>query len=423
MTTGPAADRAGTSGGTTPLEDAAVELAREWAAESESDLTAAERTASRRLTAMLADPAGLDLAVRFVDRVARPEDLSVAARELSHMGGADARFLARLDRLLLSLGARVGRLAPSIVVPLARRRLRALVGHLVVDDTDEALTDRLDQARDAGERLNLNLLGEAVLGEDEADRRLGRTIALLRRPGVDHVSVKASSVASQLVPWDLEGGRDRLVHRLLPLYRAARAEGVFVNLALKPTEPLTSTGIDTTSGRAADRVLAAAADLDTADRDRLRRAAVSDAVAWRAEFAPEHDPTGIAAEANVFRYRPLPSLTLWAGAGATRAEVLRVLLVAATAGVLVHLHGPGVPPGPVPGGVHAGPALDPRPGDRIRVLGALPDTLRVAAAHAGASLLDAPVLTDGRRELLTVLREQAISRTRHRFGHLGSGQE
>jgi RHH-type transcriptional regulator, proline utilization regulon repressor / proline dehydrogenase / delta 1-pyrroline-5-carboxylate dehydrogenase len=36
----------------------------------------------------------------------------------------------------------------------------------------------------------------------------------------------------------------------------------------------------------------------------------------------------------------------------------------------------------------------------------------------GASLVDAPVVADGRREMLTVLREQAISRTRHRFGHV-----
>jgi RHH-type proline utilization regulon transcriptional repressor/proline dehydrogenase/delta 1-pyrroline-5-carboxylate dehydrogenase len=32
--------------------------------------------------------------------------------------------------------------------------------------------------------------------------------------------------------------------------------------------------------------------------------------------------------------------------------------------------------------------------------------------------VDAPVLADGRRELLSVLREQAISVTRHRFGHV-----
>ena len=44
--------------------------------------------------------------------------------------------------------------------------------------------------------------------------------------------------------------------------------------------------------------------------------------------------------------------------------------------------------------------------------------MRRAAAEVGASLVDAPVLADGRRELLSVLREQAISVTRHRFGHV-----
>ncbi|MEQ3549413.1 bifunctional proline dehydrogenase/L-glutamate gamma-semialdehyde dehydrogenase [Pseudonocardia nematodicida] len=171
-------------------------------------------------------------------------------------------------------------------------------------------------------------------------------------------------------------------------------------------------------GRDAARVLDAASDLDRGDRERLERAAASDVAAWRDEFSVEHDPTGLAAESNVFRYRPLPALTLWAGEGTTRADVLRVLLTAATAGVGVRLHGPGVPDGALPGGVHAGATLTPEPGGRIRALGTVPAELRTAAVEAGASIVDTPVLVDGRRELLTVLREQAISRTRHRFGHL-----
>jgi RHH-type proline utilization regulon transcriptional repressor/proline dehydrogenase/delta 1-pyrroline-5-carboxylate dehydrogenase len=55
---------------------------------------------------------------------------------------------------------------------------------------------------------------------------------------------------------------------------------------------------------------------------------------------------------------------------------------------------------------------------RVRVLGdertALPEAL---AAHRVTVLAD-PVLATGRRELLTLLREQAVSQTLHRFGHL-----
>jgi RHH-type proline utilization regulon transcriptional repressor/proline dehydrogenase/delta 1-pyrroline-5-carboxylate dehydrogenase len=62
--------------------------------------------------------------------------------------------------------------------------------------------------------------------------------------------------------------------------------------------------------------------------------------------------------------------------------------------------------------------VEPGPGERLRVVGTAPEAMRRAAAEVGASLVDAPVLADGRRELLSVLREQAISVTRHRFGHV-----
>jgi RHH-type proline utilization regulon transcriptional repressor/proline dehydrogenase/delta 1-pyrroline-5-carboxylate dehydrogenase len=60
--------------------------------------------------------------------------------------------------------------------------------------------------------------------------------------------------------------------------------------------------------------------------------------------------------------------------------------------------------------------------ERLRLLGAAPgaargDVLR-AAADAGISVLADPPVAAGRRELLSMLREQAISRTLHRFGHL-----
>jgi RHH-type proline utilization regulon transcriptional repressor/proline dehydrogenase/delta 1-pyrroline-5-carboxylate dehydrogenase len=142
--------------------------------------------------------------------------------------------------------------------------------------------------------------------------------------------------------------------------------------------------------------------LDAEDLAWLRAAAASDAAAWRDEFTVEHDPTGLAAEANVFRYRPLPSLRVVEGVGAALRDVLRVLLAAACAGVPATT-GSDAPPGPA---------------ERIRVVGTPPESLRTAAAEVGASLVDTPVVADGRREMLTVLREQAISRTRHRFGHI-----
>ncbi|MDD7937843.1 proline dehydrogenase family protein [Actinomycetospora lutea] len=196
---------------------------------------------SAQLAALVHDPAGIDFTLRFVDRVARPADDDVAARELARLAGRRSplpAFVGRRDAALLRAGALAGPRLPRVVVPLARRRLKAMVGHLIVDADGRALGRRLAEARDEGFRLNLNLLGEAVLGEDEADRRLARTMDLLRREDVDYVSVKASSVASQLVPWDLEGSRDRLVERLTPLFELARETGSFVNLDMEEYKDL-----------------------------------------------------------------------------------------------------------------------------------------------------------------------------------------
>ena len=84
-------------------------------------------------------------------------------------------------------------------------------------------------------RLNINLLGEAVLGNDESDRRLRGTRELLGRADVDYVSIKVSSVAAQLSMWAFEETVERVVERLTPLYELAATSPSpkFINLDME----------------------------------------------------------------------------------------------------------------------------------------------------------------------------------------------
>ncbi|MDO5701164.1 MAG: bifunctional proline dehydrogenase/L-glutamate gamma-semialdehyde dehydrogenase [Bowdeniella nasicola] len=218
------------------LVDDAVDLAHRWIDETEAGQTDDERATTGQLAALVADSAGLDLAMRFVDRVARPEDSKTAAKELAQLTTGDAAsFLGTMDRALLGLGAKAARLAPGVVVPLARKRLRQIVGHLVVDSRDPQLAEHLERSRKDGFRLNINLLGEAVLGEGEAASRMQRTIDLINREDVDYVSIKVSSLVSQITTWDTSGTADRVLERLRPLYRAAVSTSphTFVNLDME----------------------------------------------------------------------------------------------------------------------------------------------------------------------------------------------
>src|SRR5690606_10761722 len=91
---------------------------------------------------------------------------------------------------------------------------------------------------EGGNRLNLNLLGEAVLGEGEAGRRLRGTYDFLARDDVDYVSIKVSSVVSQLSMWSFDEAVTDVVERLTPLYELAakgeaRGMSKFINLDME----------------------------------------------------------------------------------------------------------------------------------------------------------------------------------------------
>jgi RHH-type proline utilization regulon transcriptional repressor/proline dehydrogenase/delta 1-pyrroline-5-carboxylate dehydrogenase len=157
----------------------------------------------------------------------------------------------------------------------------------------------------------------------------------------------------------------------------------------------------------------------------LARAEASDAAAWQAELGVGHDKTGLRVEENTFRYRPVDRVTVRVGDGALPVEVERVLAAARRAGVPTVV----VPAADAGWGVaHEAPVshedfaaavAEGRVTGRIRVIGEAPGLHEAAAKRLGTvTVLDRPVLAAGRRELLTFLREQAVSRTRHRYGHV-----
>jgi RHH-type transcriptional regulator, proline utilization regulon repressor / proline dehydrogenase / delta 1-pyrroline-5-carboxylate dehydrogenase len=200
----------------------AVVLVRAWLAAGEAALTRRERRERRRFQLLTGDERSLAFTMAFCDRVLRPGNPAVAAAQLREVSrGPAPPFLSTVDRVLLRAGVRLGAVAPRVVMPLTRRRLRQLVGGLVVDRSDPALARHLRRLRESGFAVNVNLLGEYVLGEEEAGRRLAAIEALLARDDIDYVSVKASAVASQLNLWGYEQTLQRVMAALRRLYRAA----------------------------------------------------------------------------------------------------------------------------------------------------------------------------------------------------------
>ena len=143
------------------LADQAVDLVRRW-------LTEAAKVpvdpSAQQLAGVLKDPNGLDFTVGFVDGVVRPEDFSVAAANLRGLTAKTPAFLPWYMRFAVTLGGMLAMVLPNVVIPLARRVLRLMVSHLIVDASAAKLGKSIAKIKKEGINLNVNLLCEAILG-------------------------------------------------------------------------------------------------------------------------------------------------------------------------------------------------------------------------------------------------------------------
>src|SRR5688572_10236622 len=206
-----------------PLAHRAVELAEALLREARAQQTPDEHAQARKLARMMADPHGKALTIALADqafRSHRPERIADQLAYLLERYGVP-RYMDWWERVGLLLGGAMAHYLPSLVVPPIVNRLRQETQNVILPGEEEDLRRYLEERRQAGMRLNLNQLGEAILGEMEAARRLDAYLALLARDDVEYISVKVSSVFSQIDLVAFGATVARVAERLRTLYRAA----------------------------------------------------------------------------------------------------------------------------------------------------------------------------------------------------------
>jgi RHH-type proline utilization regulon transcriptional repressor/proline dehydrogenase/delta 1-pyrroline-5-carboxylate dehydrogenase len=201
----------------------AVDLAEALLREARAQETPDETAHARRLARLMADPRGKELTIALTDQAFRSRRPARIADQLAYLierYGAP-QFMEWWERVALMLGGMMGQYLPSIVVPPIVARLRHETESLILPGEEEALHRYLAQRRGTGVRLNLNQLGEAILGEAEAGRRLAAYLDLIARDDVEYISVKVSSVSSQINLVAFRATVERVKERLRALYRQA----------------------------------------------------------------------------------------------------------------------------------------------------------------------------------------------------------
>ncbi len=201
----------------------AVALAGMLMREALSLQTEKEKRSYEQLAAMLQDPSGREFTTRVLDQCFRSKNAHKIANQacfLIDLYGIP-RYLSRWKRLQLRLFHQFAKKSPALFVSFLKRAVHKETATVVFSTAPALLRKHLLQRRKEGVRTNLNHLGEAILGEEEAQNRLEQYLSDLANPFIECISIKISTIFSQINPLAKDATLAVLKARLRQLYRAA----------------------------------------------------------------------------------------------------------------------------------------------------------------------------------------------------------
>jgi len=220
------------------LEERTQAIGRELFAAAKREharLSVLNRWTAQVLSWCLGDPALKRRVLQFIDvlpSLRRPRDIARHVRE--YFPTAHLRLPAAL-RLGTSL-ARQGLLTHGALAVLIRQLVERVARQFIAESHPEAARRVLQQLADRGATCSLDVLGEQVLTEAEADRYLERCQALLRIGPQANLSVKPSALTPRFDPISPHESLDRAFHRLEPLLDLASEHGALMTLDMEQRE-------------------------------------------------------------------------------------------------------------------------------------------------------------------------------------------
>ncbi len=209
--------------------NSALSLARAWQDRANQLLTSEEKAIQDQMNRLMNHPIDKVVLTKMIDQSFRPHDRSRVADQvnaiLTSYGIPD--FFPKVDRLLIQMFLGVGRYFPAFTVPKMISRMRDSSSRAIIPGEEDALLAHLLKRKKQGVRMNINHLGEALLGEKEARRRLDTYIEDMKNSEIEYISVKISTIYSQILPIAFDYTVATLKERLTELYSVA-SENMFV---------------------------------------------------------------------------------------------------------------------------------------------------------------------------------------------------
>ncbi|EAH5676264.1 aldehyde dehydrogenase family protein [Campylobacter upsaliensis] len=219
-----------------------IALAEELQSKIEQNLSASERQFHAKMQKLLNNPKNKVMLIELLDRSFRCKDKKASFELIEHtlnkFGIAD--FFSAFEKFLLFSFLNFGKLSPNLSVPFFISHLRNDTKAMVLDADENFLAPHITKRKNEQNiTLNVNLIGEEVLGEAESKYRMQKYEEALKSSYITYISIKITTIFSQINIIDFDYSKDEVVKRLDTLYALALEEqnrqGVskFINLDME----------------------------------------------------------------------------------------------------------------------------------------------------------------------------------------------
>ncbi|MEA2018586.1 MAG: bifunctional proline dehydrogenase/L-glutamate gamma-semialdehyde dehydrogenase [Campylobacterota bacterium] len=236
-----------------PTINKAITLAQQWQNRATQLVSDFDREFYIKMNKMLEHPKDKALLIELMDQCFRSNSNNRIANQIIFLleKHGMAHFFTTKDKTLLWFFTNFGKFVPNLSVPMFVKQIREDTKTVVIKGEDKPFNAHLIKRKKEGTRVNINLIGEVVLGENEASERIEKYLNALKNPNIDYISIKISTIFSQINPLDFENTVNILVEKLSLIYLQAQKypyikpdgskENKFINLDMEEYRDLAIT--------------------------------------------------------------------------------------------------------------------------------------------------------------------------------------
>jgi RHH-type proline utilization regulon transcriptional repressor/proline dehydrogenase/delta 1-pyrroline-5-carboxylate dehydrogenase len=198
-----------------------LEWAKDFLSKSEKEITGDELKEQKKYAILIQNPNDKTLLSKLLDESSQIHSNKKLARRMKvlidHYG--IPQFFSKTDTLLIRLFTAFGYWFDFIAVPIFKNRLRSDTSKVIINEKHSYLTHHLTERRSQKIGQNVNLLGEVVLGDGEANHRYNHYLEALKDPQINYISIKISGIYAQINPLNYAQNKIELCERLTRIYQ------------------------------------------------------------------------------------------------------------------------------------------------------------------------------------------------------------